>query len=132
NAYEAYVSLGFNTKLVPADQAPKTWDDLLDPKWTGKMSLSGRSSTFSHWVGNLVLTKGDDFVMKLGQQKFSVYEIAGRALSNLVVSGEVPLSPEIYDSHMANSQRQGASVSWRALGSVYAGAGAAAVAAKSP
>ena len=132
NAYEAYVSLGFNTKLVPADQAPKTWDDLLDPKWHGKMALSGRSSTFAHWVGNLVLTKGQDFVMRLGKQNLAVYEISGRALSNLIVSGEVALSPEIYDSHMANSARQGASVSWRALGSVYAGAGAAAVANKAP
>lgn len=132
NAYEAYVSLGFNTKLVPVEQAPKTWDDLLDPKWNGRMALSGRSSTFAHWVGNLVLTKGEDFVMQLGKQNLSVYEISGRALSNLVVSGEVALSPEIYDSHMANSSRQGASVSWRALGSVYAGAGAAAVANKAP
>lgn len=132
NAYEAYVSLGFNTKLVSPEEAPKTWDDLLDAKWKGKMALSGRSSTFAHWVGNLVLTKGEDFVMKLGKQDFRVYEISGRALSNLVVSGEVPLSPEVYDSHMANSSRQGAPVSWRALGSVYAGAGAAAVAKKAP
>ena len=132
NAYEAYVSLGFNTKLVSPNEAPKTWDDLLDPKWTGKMALSGRSSTFAHWVGNLVLSKGEDFVVKLGKQDFRVYEMSGRALSNLVVSGEVPLSPEVYDSHMANSSRQGASVSWRALGSVYAGAGAAAVSKKAP
>jgi iron(III) transport system substrate-binding protein len=132
NAYEAYVGVGFNTKAVSVAEAPKTWDDLLDPKWTGKMALSGRSGTTAHFVGNLVLTKGKDFVMHLGKQKFTVYEISGRALSNLVVSGEVPLSPMIYNSHMVNSASEGAPVSWNAPGSVYAGAGAAAIAKRPP
>jgi iron(III) transport system substrate-binding protein len=29
----------WNTKLVPAGQQPKTWEDLADPKWDGKLSL---------------------------------------------------------------------------------------------
>ena len=31
--------VAYNTKLVPKDQAPKTWDDLLDPKWKGKIGI---------------------------------------------------------------------------------------------
>src|SRR6266853_935644 len=30
-----------NTKLVPEGQGPKSWDDLLDPKWKGKIAFSG-------------------------------------------------------------------------------------------
>jgi iron(III) transport system substrate-binding protein len=30
-------SLGYNTNLVKAEDAPKSFADLLDPKWTGKM-----------------------------------------------------------------------------------------------
>src|SRR5581483_8339202 len=39
----SFVGLGYNAKLVPKDQAPKTLDDLLDAKWKGKMSLTGSS-----------------------------------------------------------------------------------------
>ena len=29
----------WNTKLVPAGQQPKTWEELADPKWDGKLSM---------------------------------------------------------------------------------------------
>lgn len=29
----------WNTKLVPAGQQPKTWEELADPKWDGKVSM---------------------------------------------------------------------------------------------
>jgi iron(III) transport system substrate-binding protein len=29
----------WNTRLVPAGQQPKTWEDLADPKWDGKLSM---------------------------------------------------------------------------------------------
>ena len=35
---ETYISLGFNTNHIPAAEAPKRLNDLLDPKWKGKMS----------------------------------------------------------------------------------------------
>src|SRR5262245_12362354 len=34
----SYFSIAYNTRLVPADQVPKTYEDLLDPKWKGKMA----------------------------------------------------------------------------------------------
>src|SRR5574341_709647 len=33
------VVMGYNTNLVRKELAPKTWDDLLDPKWTGQMGV---------------------------------------------------------------------------------------------
>ena len=30
-------SLGYNTNLVKPEEAPKSFADLLDPKWTGKI-----------------------------------------------------------------------------------------------
>ena len=34
----SYFSIAYNTKMVPADKVPKTYDDLLDPQWKGKMA----------------------------------------------------------------------------------------------
>ena len=113
----SYVSLGYNTKEVSEQDVPKSLDDLLDPKWKGKMAMPS-SSTQANWIGAIIHDKGEAFVRKLGTQQIRVYQINGRALSNLVVSGEVPLSPTIFNSHMFASAAKGASVSWRPLGTV--------------
>src|SRR3954453_16845027 len=36
-SYRTAPVLVYNAKAVPADQAPRDWDDLLDPKWKGKI-----------------------------------------------------------------------------------------------
>ena len=131
NNYESYLSLGYNTKLISEAEVPKTYDDLLDPKWQGKMAIAG-SNTLGNWIGAAVLDKGEDYVRKLGAQKVKIFNVSGRAVANLVVSGEVPLSPASFDSHIANSKSEGASVAWRALGGVYSTTGAVALALKAP
>jgi iron(III) transport system substrate-binding protein len=93
-------------------------DDLLDPKWKGKMAIPG-TTTLGNWVGALVLDKGEAFVRKLGAQQIRVYQVSGRAIANLVVSGEVPLSPTIYNSHVFASRAKSAPIAWRALGGTY-------------
>ena len=129
--YESYVGLGFNTKLIPPDQAPNTYEDLLDPKWKGRMAVPG-TSTLANWIGAMEMDKGEAFVKRFAPQSIRVYEVSARAVANLVVSGEVPLSPALFNSHMANSADQGAPVDWRALGGVYATTGAMALAARAP
>jgi iron(III) transport system substrate-binding protein len=129
--YESYVSLGYNTTLVSDAEAPKTYDDLLDPKWRGRMAVPG-TSTLANFIGAIVTDRGEAFARRLSEQKIRVYEVSGRAVANLVVSGEVPLSPALFNSHIANSRDQGAPVAWRALGGVYSTTGAMALAAQAP
>ena len=35
-----FLTLGYNTKMVKPDEVPKTYDDLLNPKWKGQMMWS--------------------------------------------------------------------------------------------
>jgi iron(III) transport system substrate-binding protein len=133
NDFESYVSLGYNTKLISEAEAPKTYDDLLDPKWKGKMGVGASANTFANTTGAMFLDKGEDFVRKLGAtQQVRIFDITGRAMANLVISGEIPLSFEIYNSHVANSREQGAPIAWRALGGVFAQVGAVSIAAHAP
>ncbi len=53
NARSAVGTFGWNTKLVPAGQEPKTWEDLLDPKWKGKLLVEA-----SDWDVMQALAKG--------------------------------------------------------------------------
>jgi iron(III) transport system substrate-binding protein len=38
-SYRTAPVLVYNAKAVPADQAPRDWDDLLDPRWKGKILI---------------------------------------------------------------------------------------------
>jgi iron(III) transport system substrate-binding protein len=129
---ESYTGIGFNTTKIPISQAPRTYEDLLDPQWKGKMAVSATTGTAGNWVGAMVVTRGVDFVRKLGQQEIRVYQLAGRALANLMIAGEVALSPTIYQSHVAASHAQGAPLAWNAPDPVPVTDTSVALAAKAP
>ena len=129
---ESYLGIGYNTQRINAEEAPKTYADLLAPKWKGKMAVSGSLSTTANMVGGMVLSLGTDYVRKLGQQDIRVYELTGRALANLMISGEVPLSPTIYNSHVEASRAQGAPIAWNVPGPVAVTDTSVALAPKAP
>ncbi|HEX2932627.1 MAG TPA: hypothetical protein VHV54_23055, partial [Candidatus Binatia bacterium] len=56
----------------------------------------------------------------------------GAALSGLVASGEVPLSPTIFNSNIFTHKQKGAPVDWRPLDPVIAGVGISGMVANSP
>jgi iron(III) transport system substrate-binding protein len=129
---ESYLGIGYNTQKIRAEDAPRSYEDLLAPKWKGKMALSGSLSTSANWVGGMVISLGIDYVRKLGQQDIRVYELTGRALANLTISGEVPLSPTIYNSHVEASRAQGAPIAWNLPGPVAVTDTSAALAPRAP
>ena len=112
--YETYVSLGFNTSAIPPAEAPKSMADLLNPKWKGKMSIVN-TTTGTRWIGNTLEIFGRDYLDKIAEQDIKVQNMAGAALAGLVVSGEVPLSPTIFDANITQAKQKGAPVDWRPL-----------------
>jgi iron(III) transport system substrate-binding protein len=128
---ENYTSLGFNTKLISSAEAPKSYKDLLDPKWKGKMSIAG-TSTGIHWVGNVLNVMGREYLEKIARQDIKVQNMSAVALSGLVVSGEVPLSPTIQDSNIFTAKKTGAPVEWRPLEPVVANLGSCGITTKAP
>jgi len=58
--------------------------------------------------------------------------MAPAALINLVASGEVPLSPTIFDANVAIAKQKGAPVEWRPLEPVVTTVGSSALMAKAP
>jgi iron(III) transport system substrate-binding protein len=115
---ESYTGIGFNTMAISLARSPKSYDDLLAPEWRGRMAMSGSISTAANFVATLVLTQGEDFVRRLGKQDIRIYPVTARALANLMISGEVALSPTIYNSHVEASAAKGAPIAWVAPGPV--------------
>jgi iron(III) transport system substrate-binding protein len=92
----------YNTNKIKKEDAPKTYADLLDPKFKGKMTLP-TTNTGSYFVGNVLTHQGEEFMEKLIKQDVRVQKISGGALGGLVVSGEVPMTPATYTSTAAAS-----------------------------
>ena len=126
---ETYNSLGFNTNSVPLANAPRSLKDLADPRWKGKMAITS-TTTGARWLGNVLESQGREFLDKLADQEISVQDMAPAALINLVVSGEIPLSPTIFDANVTLAKQKGAPVEWRPLEPVVTTVGSAALLAK--
>ncbi len=129
---EGYTGIGYNPKIISPEDSPKTYQDLLDPKWKGKMAISSSASTASNWVGAMLVTYGESFVRRFADMDVRLYNMTGRALANLTISGEAPLSPTTYQSHVEASRAQGASIAWNLPGPVPVTDTAAAIATKAP
>ena len=79
----------YNTKAVSAAEAPKTWTDLLDPKWKGKMVTAhpGYSGVIATHVLALVHLHGWDYFKTLAQNKLMIVQSANDP-ATVVSSGE--------------------------------------------
>jgi iron(III) transport system substrate-binding protein len=112
SARESYGGIGYNTDIITPDIAPKTWADLADPRLKGKLAISGSASVTAHWTAILVQEYGRDILQKIALQDMRVYNITSRALANLTISGEAPVSARASNAHFIESAKKGAHVAW--------------------
>ena len=109
---------GFNTSLVPPGNEPKTLDDLLDPKWKGKIgwTVPPANMLAPQFVG-LVLTemgeeKGKAWLRRLAAQNLNGHSVSGRQMLDLVIAGEFPVALQIFNNHAVISAARGAPSGW--------------------
>jgi iron(III) transport system substrate-binding protein len=117
---ESYAGIGYNTDLISPGQAPKTWEDLADPRFKNKLAISGSPSITAEWTAILVQEYGRDILQRIAAQNMRIYDITSRALANLTVSGEVSVLARASNAHFIDSQNHGAHVAWVAPGPVAA------------
>jgi iron(III) transport system substrate-binding protein len=85
--------IAYNGKIVPTAEAPKTWKDLLDPKWKGKLVTAhpGYSGVIATHVLALVHLHGWDYFKQLAQNKPMLVQSAVDP-AGVVASGERPIA----------------------------------------
>jgi ABC-type Fe3+ transport system substrate-binding protein len=110
-------SAGVNTSMVPLDQAPKTYADLLDPKWKGKIGWHASSfAGAAGFVGSVLTSMGEergmDYLRALSRQRLINVEASSRTVLDQVIAGEYPLSLMIFINHAVISARKGAPSAW--------------------
>jgi iron(III) transport system substrate-binding protein len=113
-----YYTAAYNTNLVKADEAPKTYDDLLDPKWKGKIAWTydltvGGPPGFIH---NILTSKGQEkgmaYLREFAKQQPVTIPAAQRVVLDKVISGEYPLAVMTLSYHSTISAAKGAPVQW--------------------
>jgi iron(III) transport system substrate-binding protein len=128
---ESYLGFGYNKTQIPANAVPKNFDGLLHPELKGKLSITLNESAM-RVIGAMVKVKGEAFVRKLKAQDIKAYTVSSAALADLIASGEIGASPQIFRNHALVSAARGSSVGWVPMELVPTNAGSVAVAAHAP
>jgi iron(III) transport system substrate-binding protein len=111
-----FLTLGVNTDLVGKDEI-KTAQDLLNPKWKGKIAWStSPSSGAPAYVGAVLMSMGADkgmaFLRALAKQDVVNVDATDRAVLDQVILGQYSIALSIFDHHADISAKKGAPVAW--------------------
>lgn len=120
-----FMTLGYNTRNVRAADLPKTYEDLLNPRWKGQMMWStSRGSGAPQFIGNIFASMGQEagkaYLQKLKQQNIAKSTASARQILDMVIAGEYPIAIQIFNHHAYISKVAGAPVDWQPLEPVTA------------
>lgn len=111
-----FLTPGINTQIVGKDEI-KTAQDLLNPKWKGKIAWSTDPwSGCAVYVGSVLQTMGEDkgmaFLRALAKQDIINVDATNRAILDQVILGQYPIALSIFNHHAEISAQKGAPVAW--------------------
>ncbi len=128
---EAYLGFGYNTKLIPSNQVPKNYQDLLRPEFKGKLAVTTESSS-ARVIGTMLKSKGEEYVKKLKDLDIRLFKLASLGFLNLMMAGEIAGSPAVFQNQVIVAKEKGAPIDWVPLDLVPANAGGSAIIANAP
>ena len=123
----------YNTNLVKREDLPKTWDDLRDPKWKGKLGIEQEDTDWLAGVfGELGEAKGRQVFRDIVAANGIAVRKGHTLLTQLVISGEVSLALTVYAYKAEQLKTQGAPIDWFTIGDGIARPNGVAVARTAP
>lgn len=126
-------SVAYNTNLVKKEEVPKSYDDLVDPKWKGRLGIEAEDYD---WLATIAADRGEEKTVKLFRDVVAKNGISVRKghtlLTNLVASGEVPMALTNYLYKTDQLKTGGAPLDWFILPPAVARVNGVGVARKAP
>jgi ABC-type Fe3+ transport system substrate-binding protein len=109
--------LAYNTTLVSKEIVPRTYGELLDPQWRGKMAWKINDLTGSTgFIGTVLYAMGEErgvaYLRALSKQQIAPVLSSARAMLDQVIAGEYAIGLQASNHHVAISAAQGAPVDW--------------------
>ncbi|MGH7825560.1 MAG: ABC transporter substrate-binding protein [Candidatus Binatia bacterium] len=131
--YSGYNVIGYNTKLVPKDQAPKNWEDLLSPRWKGKLGIDDEEY---FWYAGMIKYWGEEKARKymeaLARQDLQ-WRNGHSLLADLMSAGEFPVVVIVYPDRIEQMKKKGQPVEWvKSVDPILVNLAPVGVAAKAP
>jgi iron(III) transport system substrate-binding protein len=106
----------YNTNQISKDDLPKRFEDLLNPKWKGKLGIEMEDFD---WFAATVTAMGEEKGLKLFRDLVASNGISVRKghslLTNMVGSGEVPLALTVYNYMPEAARKKGVPIGWFTL-----------------
>lgn len=100
--------IAYNPKIVPAADAPRSWTDLLDPRWQGKLVTAhpGYSGIIATHVLALVHLHGWDYFKQMARNRPMLVQSAVDP-AGVVASGERPVAVNGGDYTFYQTKKKG-------------------------
>jgi iron(III) transport system substrate-binding protein len=123
----------YNTEKVRKDELPRTYQELADPKWKGRLGIEAEDQV---WFGTLLQTLGEEKGTRMFRDIVGTNGISVRKghtlLANLVASGEIPLALTVYNYKPPQLKAKGGNIDWFVLSPAVAQLRGIAVTGKAP
>ena len=102
----------YNTRQIKKEEAPRTVEDLLKPRWKGKLTMDSQSYV---WFGTMLQYLGKEaglrFMRQLNEQNIS-HQRGRRLMTQLVAAGEFDMAVETNLNSVLTLNKQGAPLSF--------------------
>jgi iron(III) transport system substrate-binding protein len=102
-----------NTDLIKKAALPKSYSDLRDPRWKGRIAIEADDSD---WFAGLMGQLGEEAGIKLFREIAAVNGFSVRKghtlLTNLVAAGEAPLALTVFSYTAEQLKKRGAPIDW--------------------
>jgi len=116
-ALRVYVYVqAYNTQKVRKEELPRTFNDLLDPRWKGRLGAEAKSQ---EWFRTVLQVMGEEKGLTFFRALVATNGVSVRSgnslLNNLVISGEVPFALSVYSYMPEKARSAGAPIDYIAL-----------------
>lgn len=127
-----FFTIAYNSNLVKPENVPNSYQDLLDPRWVGKIGVeAGDVDWFAAMVKSMGEKAGLDYFTKLAQMQPQV-RVDHTLMVQLLAVGEIQLLAATYNHNVEREAQKGAAVKWKALAPTFGRPNAIAVTRNAP
>ena len=113
-----FMTLAYNTNLIRPEAAPRDFETLADPRWSGKIAWTSEMAITGPpgFIGMVLSVMGEEaglaWLKRLAALKPAALGVSPRAVLDQVIAGEYAIGLQTYNHHAVISAAQGAPVDW--------------------
>lgn len=111
-SYLNAVTMAYNSRLLKPDEVPASYQELLAPKWKGKMGfVLSHTEWYFAMLQSMGEIKGRQYMEALSKQNIHA-RIGSSLMNQLMMAGEFPLLISQYPTGVEEIKKTGAPIDW--------------------